>query len=128
MDVYSKIAIALDSMADIPDTNEDRPDPPEAHPVVKHHPAIVAMMIVSARAHAFLETIPQVDTDLSSALITGERIVEISGYFAPEVAPSRHDPIVLPILRTTADYAAAPCKHECAVLKHTRYVRQAHAV
>ena len=36
--------------------------------------------------------------------------------------------IALPDLRTICDYATAPCKHECAVLKQSRHVRQAHKV
>ncbi len=95
-------------MANIPVTNDDRPDPPGARPCAAHHPAFVAMMAVSSRTHAFLETIPQVEIDFSSALIMGERIVEIPGHFSPDGAPSRQEPIVLPNLKTTADYADAP--------------------
>ena len=58
----------------------------------------------------------------------GERSVEIPGRYAPLKAPTRPDPIILPDLRTPQDYATAPCKHECAVLKQSRHVRQAHEV
>jgi hypothetical protein len=51
--VYTKIANALDSMADSPDLKDDLPP----------HPAVVAMLSVSTTAHAFLETIPQSEID-----------------------------------------------------------------
>ncbi len=38
------------------------------------------------------------------------------------------EPIVLPDLRTPIDYATDSCKHECAVLKQPRHVRQTHEV
>ena len=56
---------ALDSMANHPDKQH------EALP----HPAIEVMLSVSTRAHAFLESIPQVQTDLTTSLIMGERTV-----------------------------------------------------
>jgi hypothetical protein len=49
--VYSKIADALDSTAD--------PSHHDEHQAPSQHPAIVAMMAVSTRAHAFLETAPK---------------------------------------------------------------------
>ncbi len=119
--MYSKIADALDYMADPPlPTSEDRAAP--------LHPAIEAMMSVSTRAHAFLETIPKKEVDFATSLIMGERTQEIPGRFSPQEIPTRPDPIVLPDLRTPADYAAAPCKHECAIIKQSRHVRQAHEV
>ena len=54
--------------------------------------------------------------------------VEIPGKYNPLEAPSRPELIVLPDLRTICDYATAPCKHECAVLKKTRHARPAHEV
>jgi hypothetical protein len=92
------------------------------------HPAIDAMMTVFMRAHAFLGTIPKEEVDLSTSLIMGGRKEEIPGRLSPLEAPTRLDVIVLPDLRTPADYATAPCKHECTILKQSRHVRQAHAV
>jgi hypothetical protein len=36
--------------------------------------------------------------------------------------------MVLPDLRIPADYATTACKHECAVLKQSRHIKQTHAV
>jgi hypothetical protein len=58
---------ALDSMTDHQD------EPHEALP----HPIIVEMLVVSARAQTFLESIPQVEINFSTSLIMGERRVEI---------------------------------------------------
>ena len=58
----------------------------------------------------------------------GERIVEIPGRYSSLEQPSRPNPIVMPDLRSPVDYVNAPCKHECAILKQSRHVRQAHEV
>ena len=92
------------------------------------HPTIDAMMTVSTKAHAFMGTIPKEEVDFATSLIMGERTEEIPGRFSPLEAPTRPEVIVVPDLRTPTDYATAPCKHECAILKQSRHVRQAHAV
>ena len=110
-------------MADTPSTPMD-----EEHHAPPLHPTIDAMMAVSMRAQAFLGTIPKEEVDFSTSLIMGERTKEIPARFSPLEAPTRPNVIVLHDLRTPADYATAPCKHECAILKQSRHVRQAHAV
>ncbi len=85
-------------------------------------------MPVSTRAHAFIETIPKEEVDFATSGIMEERTEEILGRFSPLEAPTIPDTIVLPDLRTPANYATTPCKHECAILKQSRHVRQAHAV
>ena len=122
LSVYSQIADALDSMPDPP------PLPTDADRDAPLHPAIEAMMTVSTRAHAFLETIPKEEVDFATSLTMGERTEEVPGRFSPLEIPTRPDPIVLPDLRTPADYATAPCKHECAIIKQSHHVRQAHEV
>ena len=107
MPVYTKLADALDSMVDSPETLAEE----------LAIPAIKSMLAISARAHAFLETIPQIENDFATSLVISERSVEIPGRYSPIEAPTRPDPVVLPDLRTPKDYATAPCKHECAVLK-----------
>ncbi len=105
--VYTKLADALDAMADSLDD----------HSNVVIIPAVETLLAVSERAHAFLKSIPQAELDFTTSLCMGERTVAIPGRYAPLEAPSRPEPIVLPDLRTLADYATASCKHECAVLK-----------
>ena len=119
---YSKITDTLDSMADTPPTPMDEDHAPPLHSTID------AMMTVSMRAHAFLGTIPKKEVDFSTSLIMGERTEKIPGRFSPLEAPTRPNVIVLPDLRTPANYATAPCKHECAILKQSHHVRQAHAV
>jgi hypothetical protein len=116
--VYTKLANALESMVDSPDTLTEVP----AIPVIE------SRLAIGTRAHAFIDIIPQAEIDFSTSLVMGERTVEISGRYSPLEAPTRPDPIVLPDLRTPEDYASAPCKHECAVLKQSRHLRQAHEV
>ena len=116
--VCTKLADALDAMADSPETLIEEPA----------IPAIESMLAISARAHTFLETIPQIETDFATSLVMGERTVDIPGRYSPLEAPTRPDPIVLPDLRTPVDYATAPCKHECVILKQSRHIRQAHEV
>jgi hypothetical protein len=111
--VCTKIADVLDSMIDFNDPLTDNPLPP----------AIAEMMAVSTRAHGYLESTPQAEVDFATSVIKGERMVAILGRFAPTEAHDKPEPIVLPDLRTPTDYASAPCKHECAVLKQSRHVR-----
>ncbi len=118
MSVYSEIADALDSMA----------DSSEQHDVNPPHHAVSAMLEVSIRAYAYLETIPQVDVDFATPLIKGERYVAIPGRFSPTKAHERPEPIVLPDLRAPEDYVYAPCKHEFAILNQSRHMRQAHDI
>ncbi len=66
--------------------------------------AIESMLAVSTRAHAFFDTIPQAEINFTTSLVMGERTVEIPGQYSPLEQPSRPDPIVLPDLRTPADY------------------------
>jgi hypothetical protein len=106
MSVYSEIADALDSMA----------DSSEHHDVNPLHPAVSVTFNVSIRADAYLKTAPQVKFDIATSLIKGERFVAIPGRFYSREAYARPDSIVLPDLRAPADYASAPCKHECAIL------------
>ena len=122
LSAYSKIADALDSMADTHPTSMDEVHAPPLHPTID------TMMRVSMRAHAFLGTIPKEEVDFSTSLIMGERTEEIPGRFSPLEVPTRPDVIVHPDLRTPTDYATAPCKHECAILKQSRHMRQAHAI
>jgi len=116
--VYSRLADALDSMVDTHDTVPDETT----------IPTIESMLAASTRAHAFLDTIPQVEIDFTTSLIMGERTMEIRGRYSPLEQPSRPDPIVLPDLRTLVDYVDAPCKHACAILKQSRHARQNHEV
>jgi hypothetical protein len=116
--VYSKLAEALDAMADIPGDSSN----------VVIIPAVETLLAVSGRAHAFLGNIPQSEIDFTPSLVMGERTVAIPGHYDPLVAPSRLELIVLLDPRTPADYATATCKHECAILKQSRHVRQAHKV
>ncbi len=109
-------------MADTPPTPIDEDQAPPLHP------SIDAMMAVSMRAHAFLGTIPKEEVDFCTSLIMGEQTKEIPGRFSPLATTTRPYVIVLPDLRTPADYATAPCKHECAILKQSHYVRQVHAI
>ena len=116
--VYTKLADALDSMADTRDTTHGE----------TLIPTIKLILSVSTRAHAFLDTIPQTEIDFTTSLAMCERKVEISGRYYPLEQPSILEPIVLPDLRSTADYEKTPCKHECAILKQSKHARQAHEV
>ena len=71
LSVYAKKIDALDSMADRPDKQHEAPP----------HPAVT--VIVSTRAHAFLESIPQVEIDFTTYLIMSERTVQIPGRYPP---------------------------------------------
>jgi hypothetical protein len=75
-----------------------------------------------------MDTIPKEEINFTTSLILGERTNEIPGRYTPLKTPTRPDVIVLPDLRSPADYATASCKHECAILKQSRHVRQAHMV
>jgi len=86
------------------------------------------MLSVSTRAHAFLESIPQVEIYFTTSLMMGDRTVEIPWRYSRLERPTRLEPIVLPDHRIPADYATASCKHESAVLKQSRHMRHAHEV
>ena len=75
--VYSKLAEALEMMADTPSCSSD----------VVVIPAVETLLAVSARAHAFLENIPQSEIDFTTSLVMGERTVAI---------PCRYDPLEAP--------------------------------
>jgi hypothetical protein len=109
LNVYTQLAGVLDSMVG----EEDEPIDPIRTPLI---PVIAALVTVSTQTYAFLSEIPQIELDFTTSLVMGERIFEIIGRYTLLETPSRPRPIVLPDLRTFYDYAAAPCKHECAVL------------
>ncbi len=90
-------------------------------------PTVSAMLDVSARAQVFLEDISE-EIDFATSTAMGERLVEVHGRQSTAQAAAKLEKIVLPDLRTAADYVVAACKHECAVLKQTRHIRQARAV
>ena len=117
LNVYDKLADALDAMAS---ENTD--------PVTSVIPAVALLLAVSTRAHGFLEDISRAVIDFATATVLGERLVEIPGRFAPLEADVKPKPIALPELLAPADYATAACKHECAILKQWRHVRQVHSV
>ncbi len=108
---------ALDSMANPPDERHEG-----------SHPVVDVMISVCTRGHAFLDSIPQAEINFTTSIIMGERTVEIPGRYSPLETPTRPEPIVLPDMRTPADYATAPCKHEFAILKQSWHVHQAHEV
>ena len=105
--VYTRLAGALDSMADTHDNTHDE----------TLIPTIKSMLAFSTRAQAFLDTIPETEINFTTSLVMGERTVEITGRNSPLEQPSRPYPIVLPDLCSHADYVNAPCKHECDILK-----------
>jgi hypothetical protein len=63
MTVYTKITDALDSTADPREQPHDNPP----------YSAVVAMLDVSTRAHAFLESTPQAIINFTTSRIIGER-------------------------------------------------------
>ena len=69
LDVYDKMANALDSMADevvSPVENEDQaPRAAETDATVLNIPAVTSLLAVSARAHTFLADISQEEMDFS---------------------------------------------------------------
>jgi hypothetical protein len=77
--VYTRLADALDSMADTHDNTHDE----------TLIPTIKSMLVVSTRAHAFLNTIPQTEIDFTTSLAMGERTVEIPGRYPPLEQPPR---------------------------------------
>jgi len=117
-DVFDKLADALDTMA------EENTDSTSTTTI----PAVAALLTVSTRAHAFLADISQAEMDFATTTVLGERRVEIPGRSTPLEAAEKPEPMVLSDLRTPADYATASCKHECAIMKQSRHVKQAHAV
>jgi len=116
--VYDRPADALDAMADddTDDTNS---------PVI---PTVASIMEVGARAHTFLADITQSEMDFTTALTLGERLVEVPGRFVYLETHTKPEPIVLPDLRVSSDYATSLCKHECAIMKQARHVRHAYRV
>ena len=115
--IYEKLANDLDVIA-----NEDE-DP--SRYVIS---ALSSLLAVNARGQCYLSDITQTKLDFVASLALGERIVEIPGRFITLETSAKPDPVKLPELRMSADYATTACKHECAVLKQTRHVRQAHAM
>jgi hypothetical protein len=75
-----------------------------------------------------METIHKEETDFSTSLIMGERTTKIPGRYSPLEAPTTHGIIVFLGMRAETDYANAPCKHECVILKQSRHVRHSHAI
>ena len=115
--VHNKLADALDAMA-----NEDGD---HTSPVI---PAVASLLAVSTRSRVYLADITQIEIDFATSTVLGERLVKIPGRYAITEDTRRFELIVLPDLMMPADYATVACKHECAILKQSRYVKQAHAV
>jgi len=66
--------------------------------------------------------------DFSTSLTLGERLVEVPGRFVNLESHTKPEPIVLPDLRVPSDYVTTACKHECAIMKQARHMRQAYHV
>jgi hypothetical protein len=113
--VYDELANALDDMAD---------ENTETTGV----PAVQSFLAVSARAHAFLEDMTDAEMEFATSTVMGERLVEIPGRYIPADEAAKPERVVLPEPRLPADYVVATCKHECAILKQSRHIKQANAV
>jgi hypothetical protein len=118
LSVYDKLANALDAMAD---DDVGVTEIPVIH-------VVGLVMSISVRAHTFLADITQSEMDFATSLTLGERIVEVPGRFNNQETHTKPEPIVLPDLRMPVDYVTAACKHECAIMKQARHVRQAYQV
>jgi len=91
-------------------------------------PSVASLFAVSARAHTFVANITQSEMNFATSLTLGERLVEFPGRFAILETHTKPEPIVLLDLRVPTDYVLATCKHECAIVKQSRHVRQAYEV
>jgi hypothetical protein len=118
LSVYDKLADALDAMA------SDDADVIEMHVI----PTTRLVMAISARAHTILADITQSEIYFATSLSLGERIVEVPRRFDNLDTHTKPEPIVLPDLRMPAAYVTATCKHECAIMKQSRHVRQTYLV
>ncbi len=72
LDVYDKLAGALDAMAD------DDQDP--ISPII---PVVASLLTVNMRAHAFLADITHANMVFATSTVMGERLVETPGRYAP---------------------------------------------
>ena len=113
--VYDELAEALEAMAD-EETETNRV------------PAVQSLLAVSARSQSFLADMTENEMDFATATVMGERLVEIPGRYTPADESAKPERVVLPEPRMPADYATATCKHECAILKQSRHIRQAYTV
>ena len=88
MRVYSKLASALDAIAD---STED----PSNSRVIPPIPIVMVMFTVSARTHALLTEIPVVEMDFATTLVMGERTIRISDRYDPSETPTRLEWVLL---------------------------------
>jgi hypothetical protein len=69
--------------------------------------------------------IAQDEIGVATQLVKGHRMVEVPG--KDDDAASIHpEPLRPPDPRDLSDLARPPCKHECAIIKQRRHIRQAH--
>ncbi len=91
-------------------------------------PTVGSFMAISVRAHTFLADIAQSEIDFATSLTLCERIVEVPRNFNNPETHTKPKPIVPPDLRMPVDYVTTACKHESAIMKQARHVRQAYQV
>jgi hypothetical protein len=93
-------------------------------------PAVASLLTVTTRAQVFLSDITHAEMDFATSTGLGKKLIEtIPGRFStPAAVATKPQPVVLPRLRMRVNYIAVACKHECAIVKHSRHGKHAHAV
>ncbi len=81
---------------------------------------------VSDKLHSQEADITDEELVPASQVVKGHRLVEVPGL--EDRTPTAPKPMRPPNPRRMTDYFTAPCKHECAVFKQRRHIRQAHRV
>jgi hypothetical protein len=77
---------------------------------------------------ALRDSLYEEETAGGTDLIRGTKTVEVPGRFDPDKQDPVLEPITLPEPRLVSDFAIAPCRHECNIIKQMRHAKKAHMV
>jgi hypothetical protein len=120
LEVYIRIAEALEDLGETPEQLEDNLQSPNGHQC----DTLATIRTVTERASISMSPPTGEELNLATQLIGGHSIVEVPGKWN-KTGDSTPDSIVLPEPMTLSDIVTAPCKQEVSLLKQTRQVRQA---
>ena len=76
---------------------------------------------------ALVVDISEEELKIATKLVKGYRIMEVPGK-KDQATATAPKPLRPPDPRVLQDYITSPCKHECAIIKHRRHIKQAHKV
>ena len=88
-------------------------------------PTVDGLKEVNERMAAMMEPLSKAETEVAIEMVRESTTVEVPGAYNTDKPYSIAEPMTLPQPRLLIDYIAAPCKHECNVIKQVKHTKHA---